>query len=61
MTHHSNAIETYRDRLFHCQIKAVRHENPEMSEADVYERAVQLHAKIVEAEEGRLRTGWRKD
>lgn len=61
MTPHSNTIETYRERLFHCQIKAVRYENPQMSEADVYERAVQLHAETVEAEESRLRTGWRKD
>jgi len=54
MTRHSNPIEEHHDKLFHCQIKAVREENPNMTEAEVYERALQLHAQILEAEERRL-------
>lgn len=52
-THHSNPIERYHDKLFSCQIKAVRDENPGMTEAEVIERALKLHAQIVEAERAR--------
>jgi len=53
MDSHSNPIEEHHDKMFSCQIKAVREENPNMTDAEVFERAVNLNAQLVQAENDR--------